>query len=107
MACGGKVKKYETGGAVRDSSRWSDDYSAKSIPASFAKTPIGKRAHQNALESNWDDKKISNLDISNTALAARDEADAEAQRESTRGIRPENRKKGGHITKKVGTVKKK
>ena len=32
---------------------------------------------------------------------ARDEADAEAQRESTRGISPENRKKrGGKVTKK-------
>ena len=101
MACGGGVNKYDDGGAVRDSSRWSDDYQAAILGSAHAKTPIGKRAHQKAVESDWGNKKVSTVDIYDKAFTARDEADAEAQRESTRGISPENRKKrGGKVTKK-------
>ena len=101
MACGGKVKKYKNGSDVRDSSRMSDDYQAAILGSAHAKTPIGKRAYQSALESHWDNKQIGTVDIYDKSFTARDEADAEAQRESTRGISPENRKKrGGKVTKK-------
>lgn len=101
MKCGGKVKKYDDGGAVRDSSRWSDDYQAALLGSAHAKTPIGRSAHQKALESDWDNKKVSTVDIYNKAFAARDEADAEARREANRGISPANRKKrGGKVTKR-------
>ena len=66
-----------------------------------AKTPIGQAAAEKAHEAYGKDKKNFPLnpkkDLEN-ALQARDEADAEVSRESNRGIKPENRKKGGKIS---------
>jgi hypothetical protein len=100
MKTGGRVKKYETGGEVKGG--YSFD---KSDPPWGAKTPIGATHAANAWDKNWlknEPKEVTLKRIED----ARDEADAEVSRESNRGIKPENRKKGGRVTKKVGTVKK-
>jgi hypothetical protein len=89
MKCGGKVKKYETGGEVKSTERkWG------------GKTAIGDAAAQTSWNKNWlkNETKEATFD---RIIQAKDEADDEAYREANRGISPENRKKrGGKVTKK-------
>ena len=122
MKCGGSVKKYAGGGDVeitpdglrikkdkvslQDASHAAMSKDSSGRPTYGAKTPIGTAAAQKSYDKNWMKKESADDTFART-IQARDEADDEAQRESTRGIRPENRKKGGRIAKKVGTVKKK
>ena len=86
MACGGSVGKYETGGEVKSTDRkWG------------GKTAIGDAAAQTSWNKNWMKNETREATMGRLNQA-RDEADAEAQRESTRGIQP--KKRGGKVTKK-------
>jgi hypothetical protein len=121
MKTGGRVKKYANGGDVeitpdglrlkkdkvslQDASYVAMSKDSSGRPTYGAKTPIGTAAAQKSYDKNWM-KKESADDTFDRTIKARDEADDEAQRESARGISPLNRKKGGRVTKKVGTVKK-
>ena len=112
---GGKVKKFEKGGDVeitpnglrlkkdkvslQDASHVAMSKDSSGRPTYGAKTPIGTAAAQKSYDKNWMKKESADETFART-IQARDEADDEAQRESTRGIKPENRKaKGGKVGK--------
>lgn len=116
MACGGGVKKYAGGGDVettpdglrlkkdkvslQDASYVAMSKDSSGRPTYGAKTPIGTAAAQKSYDKNWMKKESADDTFART-IQARDEADDEAQRESTRGISPANRKKrGGKVTKR-------
>ena len=86
MNTGGKVQKYKDGEAVKSTERkWG------------GKTAIGDSAAQTSWNKNWmkPETKETTFD---RVTQARDEADAEVQRETTRGIRPtESKKRGGSV----------
>jgi hypothetical protein len=97
MACGGKVKKMAEGG----SSSYSPYDPSKETEIGGN---IGTRTFVEEAKKGWATKPMQQrLD---EAYQKSTEARDEAKREASRGIKPENRKKGGRITKKVGTVKK-
>jgi len=94
MACGGGVKKYETGGSVLK-----DSYLAPAAPEGL-KQAAAKKAFKeySGDRKNW---PLNPKEAAIRSVDAADEAEDEAKRESTRGIGPENRKKrGGKVTKR-------
>ena len=102
MACGGGINKYDDGGKVsfQDAAAVAMSKDSSGRPTYGAKTPIGSAAAQKSYDKNWMKKESADETFART-IQARDEADAETQRESTRGISPANRKKrGGKVTKK-------
>ena len=89
MKTGGSVPKYSSGRSV-ESSDGRPDYGAK--------TKIGARAAQAVYDKNWANTKMPVDEMFDKTIKARDEADAEVQRETTRGIRPtESKKRGGSV----------
>ena len=110
---GGRVKKFDSGGGIettpdglrlkkdkvslQDAAGVTMSKDSSGRPTYGAKTPIGTAAAQKSYDKNWM-KKESADDTFDRTIKARDEADDEAQRESNRGIKPENRKaKGGKV----------
>jgi len=86
---GGAAKKYQDGGDVKTSD---------GRPNYGAKTKIGSRAAQAVYDKNWANMKMPVSEMNEKIIKARDEADDEVQRETTRGIRPKGMKKGGNVS---------
>ena len=85
MKCGGKVKKYETGGSVLK-----DSYLAPPAPEGL-KQAASKKAFKeySSDKKNW---PLNPKEAAYRSVDAADEAENEAYREANRGISPANRK---------------
>jgi len=115
MKTGGSVKKYAEGGSTKDcigevcikpqkvsladAAKVAMSKDDDGRPTYGAKSKIGTRAAQAVYDKNWMNSKMSVDDMYDKTIKARDEADNEVQRETTRGIRPEKRnyKTGGPV----------
>ena len=101
MKCGGKVKKYETGGKVTDGKVSAADKFIRGAAA--AESLLTNRADERSsdainIETYGKPKKYSDINNATFVERALDSADNEKTREANRGI--QTKKRGGKVTKK-------